>query len=178
MAIFGNKKKTVIERLDELLAEIDGLPDEEQEKVWAHFDQATGEDKDESGKPDTSEEIEKAEEDIAEKGADSQTEQDRVDESVAAQEEEHGQEDSQDAKDRVDEAEGEEKAEKHKEWEERLAAIERRLSALEGGEEEEDKEAMAKAKAVYGVDGGTFAPDSNPKRATIEQARKFAAKYL
>lgn len=97
---------------------------------------------------------------------------------MAAQEEEHGQEDSQDAKDRVDEAEGEEKAEKHKEWEERLAAIEARLSALEGGEEEEDKEAMAKAKAVYGVDGGTFAPDSNPKRATIEQARKFAAKYL
>lgn len=178
MAIFGNKKKSVIERLDELLAEIDGLPDEEQEKVWAHFDQATGEDKDESGKPDTSEEIEKAEEDIAEKGEDSQTEQDRVDESVAAQEEEHGQEDSQDAKDRVDEAEGEEKAEKHKEWEERFAAIEARLSALEGGEEEEDKEAMAKAKAVYGVDGGTFAPDSNPKRATIEQARKFAAKYL
>lgn len=178
MAIFGNKKKTVIERLDELLAEIDGLPDEEQEKVWAHFDQATGEDKDESGKPDTSEEIEKAEEDIAEKGADSQTEKDRIDESVAAQEEANGEEDSQDAKDRVDEAEGEKKAEKHKEWEERFAAIEARLSALEGGEEEEDKEAMAKAKSVYGVDGGTFAPDSNPKRATIEQARKFAAKYL
>ena len=33
MAIFGNKKKSVIERLDELLAEIDSLPEEEQEKV-------------------------------------------------------------------------------------------------------------------------------------------------
>lgn len=178
MAIFGNKKKTVIERLDELLAEIDGLPDEEQEKVWAHFDQATGEDKDESGKPDTSEEIEKAEEDIAEKGEDSQTEQDRVDESVAAQEEEHGQKDSQDAKDRVDEAEGEEKADEAKSVIERIEAIEARLNALEGNEEGEDKEALEKAKAVYGVDGGTFAPDKNPKRATIEQAKKFAAKYL
>lgn len=179
MAIFGNKKKTVIERLDELLAEIDGLPDEEQEKVWAHFDQATGDDKDESGKPDTSEEIEKAEEDIAEKGADSQTEKDRIDESVAAQEEADGEEDSQDAKDRVDEAEGEEKADEAKSVMERIEAIEARLNALEGNDEEnEDKEAMDKAKAVYGVDGGTFAPDRNPKRATIEQAKKFAAKYL
>ena len=39
MAIFGNKKKSVIERLDELLAEIDRLPEDEQEKVWAHFDE-------------------------------------------------------------------------------------------------------------------------------------------
>ena len=140
MAIFGNKKKSVIERLDELLGEIDSLPEEEQSKVWAHLDQAIGdEDKDEEGKPDTSEEIEKAEDDVAEKGEDSQTEQDRIDESVAAQEEAEGQEDSQDAKDRVDEADGEEKAEKHKEWEERLATIEARLSALEGGEEKEGK---------------------------------------
>lgn len=129
MAIFGNKK-SVIERLDELLNEIDSLPEEEQNKVWAHFDEAK-EDA-EKGKPDTSEEVEKAEEDVAEKGEDSQTEKDHIDESAAAQEEEHGQDDSQDAKDRVDEAEGEEKAEKHKEWEERLAAIEARLSALEG----------------------------------------------
>ena len=39
MAIFGNKKKSDIERLDELLAEIDRLPEDEQEKVWAHFDE-------------------------------------------------------------------------------------------------------------------------------------------
>lgn len=193
MAIFGNKKKSLTERFEELFAELDNLPDEEQDKFWAAIeekvDEAMGEDdepnedgaqapKDESGKPDTEEEIAKAKEDIAEKGENSQTEKDRVDESVAAQEEEHGQEDSQDAKDRVDEAEGEEKAEKHKEWEERFAAIEARLSALEGNEEGEDKEALEKAKAVYGVDGGTFAPDKNPKRATIEQAKKFAAKYL
>lgn len=182
MAIFGNKKKSVIERLDELLAEIDRLPEDEQEKVWAHFDDAKEEMEDDSaedkGKPDTEEEIAKAKEDIAEKGEDSQTEKDRIDESVAAQEEEHGQEDSQDAKDRVDEAEGEEKADKAKSVIERIEAIEARLNALEGNEEAEDKEALEKAKAVYGVDGGTFTPDKNPKRATIEQAKKFAAKYL
>ena len=179
MAIFGNKKKSVIERLDELLGEIDSLPEEEQSKVWAHLDQAIGdEDKDEESKPDTSEEIEKAEEDVAEKGEDSQTEQDRIDESVAAQEEADGEEDSQDAKDRVDEAEGEERADEAKSILERIEAIEARLNALEGGDEDEDKEALDKAKAVYGVDGGTFAPDRNPKRATIEQAKKFAAKYL
>ena len=183
MAIFGNKKKSVIERLDELLNEIDSLPEDEQEKVWAHFDDAKEEKEDDSaedkGKPDTEEEIAKAKEDIAEKGKDSQTEQDRIDESVAAQEEADGEEDSQDAKDRVDEAEGEEKADEAKSIIERIEAIEARLNALEGnGEEAEDKEALEKAKAVYGVDGGTFAPDRNPKRATIEQAKKFAAKYL
>lgn len=182
MAIFGNKKKSVIERLDELLAEIDSLPEEEQEKVWAHFDDAKEEMEDDSaedkGKPDTEEEIAKAKEDIAEKGEDSQTEKDRIDESVAAQEEADGEEDSQDAKDRVDEAEGEEKADEAKSVIERIEAIEARLNALEGNEEGEDKEALEKAKAVYGVDGGTFAPDKNPKRATIEQAKKFASKYL
>ena len=61
MAIFGNKKKSVIERLDELLAEIDRLPEDEQEKVWAHFDDAKEEMEDDSaedkGKPDTEEEL-------------------------------------------------------------------------------------------------------------------------
>lgn len=48
MAIFGNKKKSVIERLDELLNEIDSLPEDEQEKVWAHFDDAKEEMEDDS----------------------------------------------------------------------------------------------------------------------------------
>lgn len=51
-----------------------------------------------------------AKEDIAEKGADSQTEKDRIDESVGEQEKLDGDEDSQSAKDRVDESEGAEKA--------------------------------------------------------------------
>lgn len=55
-------------------------------------------------------EIKKAKEDIAEKGADSQTEKDRVDESVGEQERRSGNENSQNAKDRVDESEGTEKA--------------------------------------------------------------------
>lgn len=59
-------------------------------------------------------EVKKAEEDIAEKGEDSQTEKDRIDESVAAQEKETGNEDSQTAKDRVDESEGAEKADEKK----------------------------------------------------------------
>lgn len=156
MAIFGNKKKSVIERLDELLAEIDSLPEEEQEKVWAHFDDAKEEMEDDSaedkGKPDTEEEIAKAKEDIAEKGEDSQTEKDRIDESVAAQEEADGEEDSQDAKDRVDEAEGEEKADEAKSVIERIEAIEARLNALEergkeAGKGEEDKPAKGLEEA-------------------------------
>ena len=156
MAIFGNKKKSVIERLDELLNEIDSLPEEEQEKVWAHFDDAKEEMEDDSsedkGKPDTEEEIAKAKEDIAEKGEDSQTEKDRIDESVAAQEKADGEEDSQDAKDRVDEAEGEEKADEAKSVIERIEAIEARLNALEergkeAGKGEEDKPAKGLEEA-------------------------------
>lgn len=60
-------------------------------------------------------EIEKAKKDIAEKGEDSQTERDRIDESVAAQERESGNENSQTAKDRIDESEGAEKADKERE---------------------------------------------------------------
>lgn len=55
-------------------------------------------------------EIEKAKSDIEKKGPDEQTEKDRVDESVAAQERADGETDSQSAKDRVDESEGAEKA--------------------------------------------------------------------
>lgn len=55
-------------------------------------------------------EIEKAKKDIKEKGPDSQTEKDRIDESVGEQEKRSGNENSQDAKDRVDESEGTKKA--------------------------------------------------------------------
>ena len=59
-------------------------------------------------------EIEEAKENIEEKGDDTQTEKDRVDESVGEQIEEKGEGDSQSAKDRVDESEGKEKAEEEK----------------------------------------------------------------
>ncbi len=59
--------------------------------------------------------IAKAKEDITEKGEDSQTEKDRIDESVGEQESEDGNKDTQSAKDRVDESEGAEKADEEKE---------------------------------------------------------------
>ena len=64
--------------------------------------------------PEIKNDIEKAKDDIEKKGSDTQTEKDRVDESVAEQIKEDKDEDTQDAKDRVDESEGEEKAEKDK----------------------------------------------------------------
>ena len=58
--------------------------------------------------------IKKADEDIKEKGKDGQTEADRRDESVAAQEKADGDENLQDAKDRIDESEGAKKADEEK----------------------------------------------------------------
>lgn len=55
-------------------------------------------------------EIEKAKRDIAEDGKDSQTEKDRIDESVGEQQKRSGDTNSQSAKDRVDESEGAKKA--------------------------------------------------------------------
>lgn len=60
------------------------------------------------------EQIAKAKEDISEKGKDSQTEKDRIDESVGEQERKDGNENSQSAKDRVDESDGAKKADEKK----------------------------------------------------------------
>lgn len=68
----------------------------------------------EKGKQDTAEQAEEAEEKVEAEPKDDQTERDRVDESVAAQEKAEGDEDSQTAKDRIDESEGMEKADKEK----------------------------------------------------------------
>lgn len=84
---------------EELLKMFSALSDEEKAKF---LEGVKG--------PTTGEQVEKAEEDIAEKGEDSQTAEDRVDESMAMQEKADGDEDSQDANDRVDESEGEEAA--------------------------------------------------------------------
>lgn len=91
MAIFGKKRLTV----EELIEALNGLSDEDKKEVIAKT---------------TSEDVAKAEEDIADKGEDSQSEQDRVDESVGEQEELDDDKDTQIAEDRVDEAEGEDKA--------------------------------------------------------------------
>lgn len=79
----------------------------------------------------SSEQIEKAEENIAKKGADSQTVQDRIDESVGKQEEDEGDKDSQSAKDRVDEAMGEDKYLARKDAEEKFSKLFERLDKLE-----------------------------------------------
>ena len=60
------------------------------------------------------EQIAKAKEDISEKGPDSQTEKDRIDESVGEQERKDGNENSQSAKDRVDESDGAKKSDEKK----------------------------------------------------------------
>lgn len=91
MAIFGKKRLTV----EELIEALNGLSDEDKKEVIAKT---------------TSEDVPKAEEDIADKGEDSQSEQDRVDESVGEQEELDDDKDTQTAEDRVDEAEGEDNA--------------------------------------------------------------------
>lgn len=109
MTLFNKTPKTA----EEIMKLIKGLSDEELDKLG---DMLSADD-DEDGKPDTEEMIDKAEENIKEKGKDTQTEEDRVDESVAAQEKADGEEDSQDAKDRVDEAEAEEEMEEGKEEE-------------------------------------------------------------
>ena len=90
MAIFGRKKLTV----EELIEALNALSDDDKKKVIAQS---------------TSEDDSEAKEDVADKGDDSQSEQDRVDESVGEQEKLDGDEDTQDAKDRVDESEGEDK---------------------------------------------------------------------
>lgn len=103
--------------------------------------------------------IEKAKEDISEKGADTQTERDRIDESVAAQLREQGDEDSQSAKDRVDESEGtrmadEEREEKREGYEDRFTALETKLDRLlELFEKraEEHAEHMEEKREKYGL---------------------------
>lgn len=107
----------------------------------------------------TAEEIKEAEKDIEKSGEDSQSEKDRVDESVAEQELKSGTEDTQSAKDRVDESKGEQKAEKtndevSKKLDEVLAAIKSLTEKIsvssvdESGEERKLDEAAEK----YGVD--------------------------
>lgn len=78
MSIFGKKPKNA----EDIIALLSELEADELEKVKAALVE-----KDESA--DVGEEVEKAEENIAEKGEDSQSEADRVDESVGEQEEHH-----------------------------------------------------------------------------------------
>ena len=99
-----------------------------------------GKKKEEEKQMSTLEEVKKAFEDLSEEDKKTfvQSLKDRVDESVAAQEEEHGDEDSQTAKDRVDEAEGE--AEEEAEERGKEPAEEETEEEDEGETEEEPAE--------------------------------------
>lgn len=92
MAIFGRKKELTKE---ELIEALNALSDDDKKDVIAKT---------------TGEQVDEAKKDIEDKGDDSQSEKDRIDESVGEQENLDDDEDSQDAKDRVDESKGEEKA--------------------------------------------------------------------
>ena len=175
--IFGKKEKPLFERMTDMLTEVESLPAEEQKKFWEQLEKANSNGR----KVTTGEQVEKAKEDIAEKGKDSQTEKDRIDESVGEQEKQDGNEDSQSAKDRVDEYEGEEKAlkeedkedgEKHDEAaeEDRFAKLESDVAEMrkvvdmlveklsgQFGWNDEDAEKAEKAKKVYGLGEGVVA---------------------
>lgn len=104
------EEQPAMTKVEELLARFGELSDEEKEQVRK------------GTAKDTTNQIEKAEERIEEKGADKQSEKDRIDESVAMQEKNEGDKDSQSAKDRVDEAEGEDRYLAHENAIKRLEA--------------------------------------------------------
>lgn len=163
----------------EIMALINQLPEDELDALTdmlvENLDTDNDGDVDTKDKEgETTEQIDEAEENIEEKGEDSQTEKDRIDENVGEQEKLEGDEDSQDAKDCVDEAEGEEKAlesednaesteeeveedaeEEIKEdnREEAISALEARITELE----------EKLAKVVESIDGnasfGNYSPD-------------------
>ena len=116
--MFG-KKPTA----EDLLKMYAALPDDEKEA----FDKAHKR---------TDEQIEEAEENVAEQGADTQTEEERVDESVTAQEKDENDENTQDAKDRVEEAEGAEKADTEEKAEEEAEEAQEDIDEQEGEDED------------------------------------------
>lgn len=154
-------------------------------------------------KPSTLEEVRKAYEDLSDDDKKSfhQSLADRVHESVAAQEIEHGQEDSQSAEAREHEALGEEHADgkgdteelhesddtaeekaedKRDEGDDRYASLMARIEALESrfkDESDSDEEAAKKAEKIYGVGNGVFAVErKNEEKITPKEAAEIARK--
>ena len=124
------------------------------------------------------EQIAKAKEDIEEKGTDSQTEKDRIDESVAAQERAEGDEGSQSAKDRVDESEGAKKADEERAEDEgekapawaaaMLSTLEKIAAFVEKQEQaaqDPDAGAAAKMSEAFGNGGGVFQGEEQTEAA-------------
>ena len=125
-AINALSEQEQVDLFEELASE---LEEQEDAPKTAEEPAKNKDNADASGETLTEEQVDKAEEDIAKKGADSQTEKDRIDESVGEQEAEDGNEDSQDAKDRVDESQAERVETEDKE--EVYSALGARINALE-----------------------------------------------
>ncbi len=125
-----------------------------------------------------------AKKDIAEKGEDSQSEKDRIDESVGEQEHLDGNKDSQSAKDRVDESEGEQKADEEKaeeqkaevpEWAKEilsaLAALTEAIKAQPTPNEAANAAAEERMDAAFGINNGVFQgdPEEQPKKQMTKE---------
>lgn len=140
------------------------------------------------------EQIAKAKEDISENGADSQTEKDRIDESVAAQEHADGDEDSQTAKDRVDESEGTKKAdeeraeddgEKVPAWAAAMISTLEKITAFfekqEQAAQDPDAGAAAKMTEAFGNGNGVFQGEEqkeSEKTMTPAEVAKIVNKIM
>lgn len=111
----------------------------------------------------------KAKENVAAKGADSQSEKDRIDESVGEQEKKDGNEDSQSAKDRVDESEGTKEYDEKKAEEKREQAhddlSEKIMARIDSKIEEAVTKAVAEAMAKALDNAGRKAEQAEPSEA-------------
>lgn len=123
------EEQPAMTKVEEILARFGELSDEEKEQVRK------------GTAKDTTEQIQEAENHIEENGEDEQTENDRIDESVAMQEKDDGDKDTQNAKDRADEAVGEDKYLAHEEAINELRAEIERLK-------EAQAEAVSKPREV------------------------------
>lgn len=183
MGLFKRKPKTepqAEDKVKKLINDINDLDENELDRFLEHISDISediedeeGEDENE-GKEETDmtkdeKQIKEAKKDIAEKGADSQTEKDRIDESVAEQEKNDGDEDSQDAKDRVDESEATKEADEKRHeasQEDRLDRIEKavlRLVEMLTPSKAEEKAVEETAKDIYGLGNGVFSDTKDTK---------------
>lgn len=125
-------------------------------------------------------EIKKAEERIKERGADSQTERGREDESVAAQERASGNENSQTANERISESEGTRRYDEERAYRERLESKLDKLIELFTARAEEkadrDADALDRAKEKYGVGEAVFEAAKEAERMSAAEAAEILRK--
>jgi hypothetical protein len=192
MPLFKRKKDNNVETDDavkKILKDIENLSDTDKERLATELvedeldEEIEDVDKNDSGKEEAEmtqdeRDIAEAKKDIAEKGSDSQTEKDRIDESVGEQEKADGDENSQDAKDRVDESEGTEKADEERHeasQEDRLDKIENLLlkvvEMLTPKKTEEQEAVEESAKEIYGLGNGVF----SDSKGTVEEKKITSA---